>query len=132
MAEVDFNKEDLLSIGDLLKDRLREVNEAVKKLNDLYEENFVKSSEIYYIDENKLYILLRSSPPLHLYEKMLQTGRPLTNGEVVALGGFYKIGKGATVQRYLVYLRKHGFIKRLENGKYQAIPPDRLGQTDII
>ncbi|MBA7638252.1 hypothetical protein ES703_45905 [subsurface metagenome] len=132
MAEDGFNKEDLLSIGDLLKDRLRVVNEAVKKLNYFVEKNFAKPGEIYYMPENSFYVMCRVYPPLELYFRMYQTGRPLTNGEVVALGEFYKIGKEATVQRYLVYLRKHGFIKRLENGKYQAIPPDRLGLTDIV
>ena len=38
MAEEDFNKDDLLSIGDLLKDRLRSVNEASEKLDKAIKE----------------------------------------------------------------------------------------------
>lgn len=132
MAEDDFKKEDLLSIGDQLKDRVRVVTEAVKKLDDFVENKFDKPPKVYYIPENSFYVLCRVYPSLELYFRMNQTGRPLTNGEVVALGEFYKIGKEATIQRYLVYLRNQGFIKRLENGKYQAIPPDRLGLTDIL
>jgi len=139
MAESDFNKDDLLSIGDLLKDRLNTVNEAskkldkaIKELNDLAEKKFSKPNEIFYISENSLYVLCRADPSLDLYFKMVQTGRPLTNGEAVALAERYKIASEPTVQRYLKKLYSFGLIKRDEYGKYLAIPPSRLVLSDIV
>jgi hypothetical protein len=139
MAEYGFKKEDLLSTGDLLKDRLRVVNEAreelnkaIKKLNDLVEKNFVKPGEIFYISENSLYILCSVSSPLHLYFRMVQTGRPLSTGEVVTLAVRYKIASEPTVQRYLKKLYSFGLIRRAEYGKYLAVPPSRLVQSDIV
>jgi len=132
MAEDGFNRDDLLSLGELLRTRARSANEANTKLFDFIEKRFSKSNEILHIPTNSLYFLCRVEPPLHLYFRIFQTGRPITNREAVTLAEFYKIGKEATVQRYLKYLRAHGLIKRLENGKYQAIPPSRLGLTDIV
>ena len=139
MAEYGFKKEDLLSTGDLLKDRLRVVNEAreelnkaLKKLNDLVEKNFVKLGEIFYISENSLYILCSVSSPLHLYFRMVQTGRPLSTGEVVTLAVRYKIASEPTVQRYLKKLYSFSLIRRAEYGKYLAVPPSRLVQSDIV
>ncbi len=132
MVAGDLKKDDLLSIGDLLKDRLLEVNEtredlnkAVKKLNDLIEK-YVKPLEIFYISENSLYILCRVSPPLDLYFRMVQTGRPISTGEAIALAKRYKIASERTVQRYLKKLYSFGLIRRIEYGKYLAIPPSRL------
>jgi len=139
MAEYGFNKEDLLSIGDLLQDRLcvvnearEELNKAFKKLNDLVEKNFVKPGEIFYISENSLYILCSVSSPLHLYFRMVQTGRPLSTGEAVTLAERYKIASEPTVLRYLKKLYSFGLIRRAEYGKYLAVPPSRLVQSDIV
>ena len=139
MAEYGFNKEDLLSIGDLLQDRLcvvnearEELNKAFKKLNDLVEKNFVKPGEIFYISENSLYILCRVSSPLDLYFRMVQTGRPLTTGEVVTLAERYKIASEPTVKRYLKKLYSLGLIRRTKYGKYLAVPPHRLVTSDIV
>ncbi len=138
MAEGGLNKEDLLSIGDLLKDRLREVNEtreklnkAVKKLNDLYEKKFAKPHEIFYVSENSLYILCRVSSPLDLYFRMVQTGRPISTGETVTLAKKYKIASERTVLRHLKKLYSFGLIRRTEYGKYLAIPPSQLILSDI-
>ncbi len=139
MTEADFDKENLLSIGDLLKDRLREVNEAreelnkaVNKLNDLYEKKFAEPREIFYISENSLYILCRVSSPLDLYFRMVQTGRPISTGEAVTLAERYKIASERTVQRHLKKLYSFGLIRRDEYGKYLAIPPSQLIQSDIV
>lgn len=139
MAEADFDKEELLSTGDLLKDRLREVNEArdelnkaVNKLDDLVEKKFVKPREILCITRDQLYLMLCVSSPLDLYFRMLQTGRHLSNGEVVALAKRYKIASEPTVQRYLKMLYVFGLIRRDESGKYLAIPPSQLVPSDIV
>ena len=139
MDEDGFNRDDLLRIGDLLKDRLRSVNEArkkldkaIKELNDLAEKSFFKPNEVFYISENSLYILCRVDPSLHLYFRMIQTGRPLTNGEAVALAERYKIASEPTVQRYLKKLYSFGLIRRDEYGKYLAIPPSRLVLPEIV
>ena len=139
MTEADFDKENLLSIGDRLKDRLREVNEAreelnkaVNKLNDLYEKKFAEPREIFYISENSLYILCRVSSPLDLYFRMVQTGRPISTGEAVTLAERYTIASERTVQRHLKKLYSFGLIRRDEYGKYLAIPPSQLIQSDIV
>jgi len=132
MEEDSFDKEDLLSIGDLLKDRLREVNEAVKKLDDFVENNIVKPGEIFYISETSLYVLCRVDPALELYFRMVQTGRHLWTGEAVALAERYKIASESSVKRYLLRLYSFGLIRRDEHGKYWAIPPSRLVQSDIV
>lgn len=139
MAEDGFNRDDLLSIGDLLKDRLRSVNEArknldkaIKELSDLTEEKFAKPNEIFYISENSLYVLCRVDPSLDLYFRMVQTGRHLWTGEAVALAERYKIASEKTVQRYLKKLYSFGLIRRDEHGKYWAIPPSRLVLSDIL
>ena len=139
MAESDFNKDDLLSLGDLLKNRLREFNEAreelnkaAKKLDDFVEKKFAKPREIFYISENSLHVLCRADPSLDLYFRMVQTGRPLTNGEAVALAERYRIASEPTVQRYLKKLYSLGLIKRVEYGKYLAIPPSLLVLPDIV
>jgi len=139
MAENGFNTDDLLSIGDLLKDRLRSVNEArekldeaIKELNDLAEKNFAKPGEVFYISENSLYVLCRVNPSLHLYFRMVQTERPLSTGEAVALAERYEIASESTVQRYLIMLYSFGLIRRVEHGKYWAIPPSRLVLSDVV
>ena len=139
MSEDGFNRDDLLSLGDLLKDRLHSVNEArkkldnaIKKLNDLFEKNFAKPREIFYISENSLHVLCSADPSLDLYFRMVQTGRPLTNGEAVALAERYRIASEPTVQRYLKKLYSLGLIKRVEYGKYLAIPPSLLVLPDIV
>ncbi len=139
MAEGDLNKEDLLSIGDLLKDRLHAVNEAreelnkeFKKLNDLYEKKFAKPREIFYVSESSLYILCRVSSPLDLYFRMVQTGRPISTGETVTLAKRYKIASERTVLRHLKKLYSFGLIRRNEYGKYLAIPPSQLILSDIV
>ena len=139
MEEDGFNKEELLSIGDLLQDRLLEVNEAreelnkaVKKLNDLVKKNFAIPGEMFYISEDSLYIMCRVSSPLHLYFRMVQTGRPLSTGEAVTLAERYKIASEPTVLRYLKKLYSSGLIRRAEYGKYLAVPPSRLVQSDIV
>ena len=139
MTEADFDKEDLLSIGDLLKDRLRVVNEArdelnkaVNKLDDLVEKKFVKPSEIFYISANSLYILCRVSSPLDLYFRMVQTGRPISTGEAVTLAERYNIASERTVLRHLKKLYSFGLIRRDEYGKYLAIPPSQLILSDIV
>lgn len=139
MAEDGFNRDDLLSLGELLKDRLRSVNEArkkldkaIKELNELAEKSFAKPNEIYYISENSLYVLCRVSSPLDLYFRMVQTGRPLSTGEAVALAEKYKIAKERTVLRHLKKLYSFGLIRRDEYGKYWAIPPSRLVLPEIV
>ena len=139
MAEADLDKENLLSIGDLLKDRLREVNEAreklnkaVRKLDDLVEKKFVKPREIFYISENSLYVLCRVSSPLDLYFRMVQTGRSISTGEAVTLAERYKIASERTVLRHLKKLYSFGLIRRNEYGKYLAIPPSQLILSDIV
>jgi len=139
MAKEDFNKEDLLSIGDLLKDRLREVNEAreelnkaVNKLDDFYRKKFVKPREVFFIPTSSLYVLCRVSSPLDLYYRMIQTGRPISTGEVVALAERYKIASEKTAKRHLKKLYYFGLIKRDEYGKHLAIPPHRLVLSDIV
>lgn len=139
MAENGFNKDDLLSLSDLLKNRMREVNEAreelnkaSKKLDDFVEKKFVKPNEVFIMSVNSFYVLCRVSPPLDLYFRMVQTGRHLWTGEAVALAERYKIASESTVQRYLIRLYSFGLIKRNEHGKYWAIPPSRLGLSDIL
>ena len=139
MAEDGVKKDDLLSLGDQLKDRLRSVNEArkkldkaIKELSDLAEKSFAKPNEIFYISEDSLYVLCSVNPSLHLYFLMVQTGRPLSTGEAVALAEKYKIASVSTVQRYLMRLYSFGLIRRDENGKYWAIPPSRLVTPDIV
>jgi len=139
MAEDGFNRDDLLSLGDQLKDRLRSVNEArknldkaIKELSDVAERSFAKPSEIFYISENSLYVLCRVSSPLDLYFRMVQTGRPISTGEAVALAEKYKIASESTVQRYLMRLYSFGLIRRVEHGKYLAIPPSRLVLPEIV
>jgi len=139
MVEDDFNRDDLLSLGDLLKDRLRSVNEArkkldnaIKELSDLAEKSFAKPNEVFYISENSLYVLCRVNPSLHLYFLMVQTGRPLSTGEAVALAERYKIASESSVKRYLLRLYSFGLIRRVEHGKYLAIPPSRLVLPDIV
>jgi len=139
MAEEGFNRDDLLSLGELLKDRLRSVNEArksldkaIKELSDLAEKSFAKPNEIFYISENSLYVLCRISSPLDLYFRMVQTGRPLSTGEAVALAEKYKIAKERTVLRHLKKLYSFGLIRRDEYGKYLAIPPSQLILSDIV
>jgi len=139
MAEDGFNRDYLLSLGDLLKDRLRSVNEArkkldkaIKELNELAEKNFAKPREIFYISENSLYVLCRVDPSLDLYFRMVQTGRHLSTGEAVALAERYKIAKERTVLRHLKKLYSLGLIRRDEYGKYWAIPPSRLVLPDIV
>jgi len=133
MAEEGFNRDDLLSLGDLLKDRLRSVNEArkkldnaIKELSDLAEKSFSKPNEVFIMSENSLYVLFRVSPPLDLYFRMVQTGRHLWPGEAVALAERYKIASESSVKRYLLRLYSFGLIKKDEHGKYWAIPPSRL------
>jgi len=133
MAEDGFNRDDLLSLGDLLKDRLRSVNEArknldkaIKELSDVAEKRFPKPGEIYYISENSLYVLCRVDPSLDLYFRMVQTGRHLWPGEAVALAERYKIASESSVKRYLLKLYSFGLIRKDEHGKYWAIPPSRL------
>lgn len=133
MAEDRFDRDDLLSLGDLLKDRLRSVNEArkkldkaIKELSDLAEKSFAKPNEIFFLSEDSLYVLCRVNPSLHLYFLMVQTGRHLWPGEAVALAERHKIASESTVQRYLMRLYSFGLIRRDEHGKYWAIPPSRL------
>lgn len=137
--EDDFKKEDLLSIGDLLQDRIRvvkeareELNKAFRKLDDLVEKKFVQPGEIFHVSENSLFILCRVSSPLHLYFRMVQTGRPLSTGEAITLGESYNIAKESTVLRYLKKLYSSGLIRRAEYGKYMAVPPSRLVQPDVV
>ena len=139
MAENGFNKDDLLSLGDLLINRLRSVNEAREKLdkaleelNDLAEKSFARPGEIFYISENSLYVLCRVDPSLHLYYRMVQTGRPISTGEAVALAERYKIASEKTVQRYLIRLYSFRLIVRVEHGKYWAIPPSRLVLSETV
>ncbi|NQT07589.1 hypothetical protein HQ586_00780 [Candidatus Bathyarchaeota archaeon] len=139
VAEYGFNKEDLLSIGDLLQDRLRVVNEAreklnkaINKLNDLVDKKFVEPGEIFYISEDSLSVLCRVSSPLDLYFRMVQTGRPLSAGEVVTLAERYRIASEPTVQRYLKKLYSFSLIRRAEYGKYLAVPPSRLILSDVV
>jgi len=138
MTEEDFNKDDLLSIGDLLKDRLRELNEArkelnkaTKKLEDLVEKKFVEPDEVFIMSVDSFYVVCRFYPSLDLYFRMVQTGRHLSTGEAVALAEKYKIAKERTVLRHLKKLYSFGLIRRDEYGKYWAIPPSRLVLSDI-
>ena len=138
MAENGFNKDDLLSLGDQLKDRLREFNEAreelnkaAKKLDDLVEKKFVEPNEVFIMSMNSLYVLCRFYPSLDLYFRMVQTGRHISTGEAVALAEKYNIAKERTVLRHLKKLYSYGFIRRDEYGKYWAIPPSRLALSDI-
>ncbi len=138
MAEYDFDREDLLSIVDLLQDRLRTVNEAreelnkaVNKLNELVNKKFVPG-EVFYISEDSLSVLCRVSSPLDLYFRMVQTGRPLSAGEVVTLAERYRIASEPTVQRYLKKLYSFSLIRRAEYGKYLAVPPSRLILSDVV
>lgn len=131
--EDDFNRDDLLSLGDLLKDRLRSVNEArknldnaIKELSDLAEKSFSKPNEVFIMSENSFYVLCRVAPSLDLYFRMVQTGRHLWTGEAVALAERYKIASESSVKRYLLRLYSFGLIKKDEHGKYWAIPPSRL------
>ena len=133
MAGDGFNKDDLISIGDLLKDRLRSVNEALKKvdkaveeLNDFAEKSFSKPREVFFIPETALYVLCRINPSSHLYYRMFQTGRHLTTGEAVTIAERYEIASERTVPRHLKKLYSFGLVKRDEYGKYRAIPPSRL------
>ncbi|MCW4050394.1 MAG: hypothetical protein NWE89_11740 [Candidatus Bathyarchaeota archaeon] len=139
MAENGFNKDDLLSLGDLLKDRLREVNEAreelnnaAKKLDDFVEKKFVKPNEVFIMSMNSLYVLCRFYPSLALYFRMVQTRRHLSTREAVALAEKYKIAKERTVLRHLKKLYSLGLIRKDEYGKYWAIPPSRLVLSDIV
>lgn len=138
MEEYGFKKEDLLSIGDLLQDRMREVNEAreelnkaVKKLDDLVEKKFVLPGEIFYISEESLSILCRVSSPLDLYFRMVQTRRPITTREAVTLAIRYDIASMRTVQRHLKKLYSFGLIKRAKRGRHLAVPPSRLVLSDL-
>lgn len=139
MAEDGFNRDELLSIGDLLKDRLRSVNKArknldkaIKELGDVAEKSFAKPSEVFCISENSLYVLCRVSSPLDLYFRMVQTGRHISMGEAVALAEKYKIAQERTVIRHIKKLYSFGLIRRDEYGKYWAIPPSRLVLPEIV
>ena len=139
MAEEDFDRDDLLSLGDLLKDRLRSVNEArksldkaIKELSDVVEKKFVEPNEVFIMSVNSFYVVCRFYPSLDLYFRMVQTGRHLSTGEAVALAERYKIAKERTVLRHLKKLYSFGLIRRDEYGKYWAIPPSRLVLSDIV
>jgi len=139
MTENSFNEEDLLSVGERLKDKVRSVAEGyyklgknVKELDDFTEEKFGEPSESFYMSEGSLYVLCHCEPFLQLYFKMVQTVRPLTHGETVTLAKRYKIAAERTVRRYLKKLYSFGLIKITKDGKYQAIPPDQLDRTEIV
>ncbi len=139
MVENGFNKDDLLSLGDLLKDRLREfdeareeLNKAAKKLDDFVEEKFAKPNEVFIMSVNSLYVLCRFYPSLDLYFRMVQTGRPISTGEAVTLAERYKIASERTVLRHLKKLYSFGLIRRVESGKYLAIPPSQLVLSEIV
>lgn len=109
-----------------------ELNKAVKKLDVLIENEFVKPGEIFYISENSLYLLCSVSSPLDLYFRMVQTGRPLSTGEAIALAMRYDIASERTVPRHLKKLYSFGLVRRAEHGKHLAVQPSRLVQSDIV